>query len=211
MPALALTTDAFVLSQQPPADKFQTCALFSAEHGVLTALQRLSAKPSPKNPRLDLFDEAAFDLESSNQGRTWFLREVRLIRRHAGIGGRGYEALRGASLLASLLARNPVTAETRAKAAELFRSALVALEGGADPELVLFKSLYRFSRDEGYPVAQQWLVSLTADARQAAERLLRTPLSELGAPADRAPAPALRRQLEDYLRGHTDIWVQPRA
>jgi hypothetical protein len=56
--------------------------------------------------RWTCFDEAFLSLESSNQGRTWFVREARILCRSAGIG-RSYEALRAASAFAALIARNP--------------------------------------------------------------------------------------------------------
>lgn len=206
MPALTLQTEAFVLSRRPPSDVFETCTLFAQEQGLLTALQRLPKKTASKTVRLDLFDEAAVVLESSNQGRTWFVRDARLIARAAAIG-RSYEALQAASAIASMIVRNPVPAEGRAAATALLRSALAALAGQANPELVLFKSLYRFGRDEGYPLSQQWLPSLTAELRRAAERLLRTPLADIGSSSEMAHLPALRRRLEEYLREHTDILV----
>ena len=51
---------------------------------------------------LDLFDEAALALESSNQGRTWFVKEARLVTRHPSIGA-SYESLLRASSLAELV------------------------------------------------------------------------------------------------------------
>jgi len=206
LPALTLQTEAFVLARRPPSDVFETCTLFAQEQGLLTALQRLPKKPSAKMVRLDLFDEAAVFLESSNQGRTWFVRDARLIARAAAIG-RSYEALQAASAIASMIARNPVPAEGRAAATALLRAALAALAGQADPELVLLKSLYRFGRDEGYPLSQQWLPSLPAELRREAERLLRTPLADIGSSSGIAHLPNLRRRLEEYLREHTDILV----
>jgi len=39
------------------------------------------AKP-PTPPLLDLFDEAEFGVESSNQGQSWFIKEMWLLSRH---------------------------------------------------------------------------------------------------------------------------------
>ena len=78
------------------ADPFQACILFSAAHGTLHVLQRTPKRPSPGHVQLDLFDEVALILESSNQGRTWFVREVRLLARATAIG-RSYETLQAAS------------------------------------------------------------------------------------------------------------------
>lgn len=202
MPGLPLQTDAFVLSKRPPADTFQTFNVFSAEHGALLILQRLAKKSAGTAVALDLFDEASLFLESSNQGRTWFVKETRLVTRHPDLG-RSYETLVAASALASLVARNPVPEESRLAVASLLRTALAALATGARPDIVYLKSLYCFARDEGYPLKQQWFPLLPAADRATVAPLLNRPLSDQTAPP--AVVHALQRDLENYLRGHTDI------
>jgi recombinational DNA repair protein (RecF pathway) len=200
--AQSLQTDAFVLLKRPPADTFQTFTLFSAEHGSLLALQRVAKKSNSTAAALDLFDEASFMLESSNQGRTWFVKEARVITRQTDLG-RSYEVLRSASDFASLVARNPVNEESRAAVAELLRTALAAFASGIRPDIVYFKSLFRFARDEGYPLKQQWFPTLPASDRTEVAALLNRPLAEQAAAA--AVVARLLRRLEDYLRGHTEI------
>ena len=202
MPGLPLQTDAFVLSKRPPADTFQTFNVFSSEHGALLILQRLGKKSGGAAVALDLFDEASLLLESSNQGRTWFVKEMRLVTRHPDLG-RSYETLVAASALASLVARNPVPEESRVAVASLLRTALAALAAGARPDIVYLKSLYCFARDEGYPLKQQWFPLLPAADRATVAPLLNRPLSDQTAPP--AVVHALQRNLENYLRGHTDI------
>ncbi|HVU24884.1 MAG TPA: hypothetical protein VHE13_12230 [Opitutus sp.] len=205
MPALPLTATGFVLLKRPPADAFQSLTVFSPEHGPLVVLQRLSRKPSAASPPLDLFDEAALQLESSNQGRTWFLREARLVTRHADLG-RSYDALRLASALAALVARNPVAAESRSAVADLLRAALASFAAGARPDIVWFKSLYRFARDEGHPVREHWFPTLPSADRTAAVTLLNQPLS--AQTARPATVERLTARLAEYLRGHTEILIE---
>lgn len=202
MPGLPLQTDAFVLSKRPPADTFQTFNVFSAEHGALLVLQRLAKKSAGTAVALDLFDEASLLLESSNQGRTWFVKETRLVTRHPDLG-RSYETLVAASALASLVARNPVPEESRLAVASLLRTALAALATGARPDIVYLKSLYCFARDEGYPLKQQWFPLLPAADRATVAPLLNRTLSDQTAPP--AVVHALQRNLENYLSSHTDI------
>lgn len=204
MAGLPLQTEAFVLLNRPPSDAFQNFTLFSAEQGTLLVLQRVSKKPSTGSVALDLFDEAALDLESRNQGQTWFVKEARLIRRHATLG-RSYDALRFASALASLVARNPVSADSRIDVATLLRQAFASFAGGARPDLVWFKSLYRFARDEGYPVKEQWFPTLPAADRTVVATLINRPLVEQA--ADAATVARLTSRLGEYLRGHTDVIV----
>jgi hypothetical protein len=211
VPGLPLQTDGFVLLKRPPSDAFQGFNLFSAEHGALLVHQRLP-KPSSRRPgasakaattvALDLFDEVSLRLESSNQGQTWFVQEAQLLTRHADIG-RGYDTLRHASALAALVARNPVHEDSREQVAALLRQAFASFAAGARPDLVWFKSLYCFARDEGYPVKQQWFPMLAVADREAVATLLNRPLAEQTATT--AVVAQLQQRLEDYLRGHTEI------
>ncbi len=205
MPGLTLTTEAFVIERRPPSDAFQTLGLFSAEHGNLLALQRIPKKPSATHVSPDLFDEIAVSIESSNQGRTWFVREARIVTRRASIG-RSYDSLRFASALASVIRRNPVHEESRAGVGRLLRTAFDAFGAAARPDVVYLKSLYLFARDEGYPVKQEWLPSLPAADRAVATEALGRRLGEqesAGADVER-----IRRSLEDYLGSHTEIIIK---
>lgn len=202
MPAQSLQTDAFVLLKRPPADAFQSFTVFSAEHGPLLALQRIAKKAATTSVALDLFDEAALILESSNQGRTWFVKEARLIQRHGEIG-RSYEALQLASALAAVVARNPGDEAGRGAVAGLLRGAFAAFGSGVRPDVVYFKSLYRFARDEGYPLKEQWFPTLPAADRAEVATLLNRPLAEQTAAA--SAVARLQRRLEEYLRGHTEV------
>ena len=143
-------------------------------------------------------------LESSNQGRTWFVKEIRMTTRRSGIG-RSYDALRFASALASVISRNPVHEESRENVARLLRTALDAIASGARPDVVHLKSLYLFARDEGYPVKQEWLPSLGASDAAAARGVLNRRLDAQDATA--ADVARLRRNLEAYLDASTDIIV----
>jgi recombinational DNA repair protein (RecF pathway) len=202
MPGQLLQTEAIVLSRKPPADRFQQLTIFSSLHGGLLCLRRLSAKSASTSAHLDLFDEADFHLESSNQGQTWFLKEARLIARHDGIG-RSYESLRHASAFAAMIVRNPVHEESRASVYALLRQTLAAFGATARPDIVFVKALYCFARDEGYPVKQEWWQGLSPATRDAVADLLNQPVSAQTT-APHAVA-SLTRRLEEYLREHTEI------
>lgn len=193
-----------MIERRPPADAFQTLVLFSAEHGNLLALQRIPRKPSPSHVAPDLFDTISAMLESSNQGRTWFVREVRIVTRRSEIG-RSYDALRFASALVAVIGRNPVHEESRPNVEHLLRTALDAFGTAERPDIVHLKGLFRFARDEGYPVKQDWLPSLPAADRALATAVLNRRLSE----QDSAPAEVarIRRSLEDYLGSRTEIVI----
>lgn len=201
MPGQPLQTTALVLGRQASAsDSFEQLTLFSEEHGLLLGLRRLSTKTA--TPPLDLFDEAELALESSSQGRTWFIKEHRHLRRHPGIG-RSYEALRAAAALAGLVSHNPVPDESRAPIAALLRQSLAALEAGARPDLVWLKALFLFLRDEGYPVKQDWWQQLPAAERDAAARILHQPIA--GQSPDAALVARLTQRLHDWVATDTEI------
>ena len=213
MPGQQLQTTAFILSRQPAgSDAFEQLSIFSSEHGTLQCLVRIPkqntsalgrrSSGSQSEGRLDLFDEAELSLESTNQGRTWFIKEHRLIQRHEGIG-RSYEALKAAAAFATLISRNAVPDESREPITGLLRNSFTALGAGGRPDIVWLKALYSFLRDEGYPVKQQWWPQLPTADRDIAAHLLNQPLA-----AQTADAPAVTkiiRRLEDWIRSETEI------
>lgn len=164
-------------------------------------LQRIGKKANATT-NLDLFDEASLLVETSNQGRTYFLREARVITRQTAIG-RSYDALRFASALAMLITRNTVHEDSRAGVATLLREAFAAFGASARPDIAYFKSLYRFARDEGYPVKEQWFPTLAASDRAEVSTLLNRPLTDQTAATDLVAQ--LQHRFEEYLQHETEI------
>ena len=202
MPGQQLQTTAFILAKLPSgSDAFEQLTAFAAEHGVLHCLRRLPQGKATATP-LDLFDETELWLESSNQGRTWFIKEHRLIQRHDGIG-RSYEALSAAAALGRLLGRNPVPDESREAVVDLLRTTFTALAAGGRPDIVWLKALYCLLRDEGYPVKQQWWPQLADGDRDTAAHLLNQPLA--AQTADAAAVARINRRLEDWVHAETEI------
>lgn len=203
MPGQQLQTTAFVLDRRHSgSDAFEHLTVCSAAEGLLPCLRRMSGKATARATPLDLFDEAELWLESSNQGRTWFIREHRHLTRHPGIGG-SYAALRAAAALAQLITRHPLPEESRAPLVALLRQTLGALDRGARPDLAWFKALYCLLRDEGYPVKQQWWAQLPPAEQAEAARCLRLPLAGQHPPADRIAQ--LTRALEAWVAAETEI------
>ena len=202
MPGQQLQTTAFILAKLPSgSDTFEQLTVFAAEHGVLHCLRRIPQGKATATP-LDLFDETELWLESSNQGRTWFIKEHRLIHRHDGIG-RSYEALSAAAAIGKLLGRNPVPDESREAVADLLRTTFTALAAGGRPDIVWLKALYCLLRDEGYPVKQQWWPQLADADRDSAAHLLNQPLA--AQTADSTTVARITRRLEDWVHAETEI------
>ena len=168
---------------------------------MLPCLRRIPQGKATATP-LDLFDETELWLESSNQGRTWFIKEHRLIQRHDGIG-RSYDALKTAAALGSLLGRNPVPDESREAVADLLRTTFAALAGGGRPDIVWLKALYCLLRDEGYPVKQQWWPQLAPADRDAAAQLLNQPLATQT--ADISTVARIIHRLEAWIGAETEL------
>jgi len=197
-----LQTTAFILARLPSgSDAFEQLTAFSAEHGVLLLLRRVKQTKTSSTP-LDLFDEAELWLESSSQGRTWFVKEHRFIQRHDGIG-RSYDALRAAVAIGQVLARNPVPDESRPAVTELLRTSFGALAAGGRPDLVWVKTLYCLLRDEGYPVKQQWWPGLPAADREIAAQVLNQPVA--GQTAEPSAVARVTKRLEEWVAGETEI------
>lgn len=199
MPGPSLTTEALVLLKHPPAESFQSFTLLSPEHGVMLVRQRTSRKSTAAPPALDLFDNAAFLLETAQQG--WFVKEARVLRHRDGIGR--YETLLHASRLATLVACNARLIEAPVRLHALVEQALDAFAVSDRPDIVYLKSLYRFARDEGHPVREQWQPTLAPADRLLLTEVLHQPLAAQTAPP--AAVTRLRQRLETYLQGHTEI------
>ncbi len=204
MPGQTLQTTGFILQKPPAEDRHQQVLLFSAEGGQMLCFQRISSR-QPAVP-LDLFDEVAATLTSSNQGRTWFFGEVRVQRRFAGIG-LSFAALQEASAFARVLTRNQVHEESRPAVLALLGTALQAWSDGRRADAVALKALYTFARDEGYPVKEDWAASLRGSDRENARRVLNEPLAALEA-IDADSVVRLLESLRRYLRGHAELVVE---
>ena len=211
MPGQQIQTTAFILAKLPSgSDSFEQLTAFSNEQGLLHCLRRFAPARARTPLRgtqeiaapIDLFDEAELWLESSNQGRTWFIKEHRLIQRHEGIG-RSYETLRAAAALSTLVSRNTVADESRDTVVNLLRTTLTALAAGGRPDITWLKALYCFLRDEGYPVKQHWWPDLPVDDREIAAQLLNQPLA--AQTADATTVARINRRLEEWVKAETEI------
>jgi hypothetical protein len=213
MPGQQLQTAALILGRQPSgSDNFEQLTAFSEADGLLVCLARLpksgAAAPARRSSAarsegwLDLFDEAELWLESSSQGRTWFIKEHRLLVRRAGLG-RSYAALQTAAQLARLIQRNPVPDESRTPIATLLRQSLASLETSDRPDLVWIKALFCFLRDEGYPVKQQWWQQLAPADRDAATQILNQPVASQN--PDRSVVIHLTQLLETWVARDTEL------
>lgn len=207
MPGPLHQTEAHVLAKAAHTGDHVVLTCFSPHDGLLTALLRPSRAGKPDAaPAPDLFDHLALELQhgkGSPAGGPWFVREHRILARHAAIG-RDYPTLAAASRLARSITRNPGPEDSRAAIHALLGQAFAALERpGTRPELVYFKSLYCLSRDEGLPLKQEWLPALPPGDRLLVASALNQP-SESPTPAA-ADLTRLTKRLEAYLATGHDL------
>lgn len=210
MPSPLHQTEAHLLALAPHTGDHLVLTCFSAADGLFVAMLRAAraAKPDAA-PAPDLFDRLALDLNHARgapAGGPWFVRDHRILARHAGIG-RDYPTLAAASRLARVVAKNPIPEDSRAAIDALLAQAFAAFaRPGARPDLVLFKSLYLFARDEGLPLKQQWLPSLPPGDREGVARALALPADSPEAPASSDLARVTKR-LEAYLITEADLEI----
>jgi hypothetical protein len=202
-------TDAHVLAKGAHTGDHTVLTCFSPGDGLFTALLRASRGPKTDTaPTPDLFDRLALVLEhgKGSSGGPWFVREHRLLVRHASIG-RDYEPLAAASRLARVVTQNPVPEDSRAAIDALLAQAFAAFARPASrPDLVYFKSLYLLARDEGLPLKQEWLPSLPAADRTLVGSALNFPSDSPDAPRA-ADLVRLTKRLETYLVGEHELRI----
>ena len=202
-------TEAHLLAKAAHTGDHIVLTCFSPADGLLTALLRVPRSPKPDTPPApDLFDRLALTLQhgrNSPGDGPWFVREHRLLSRHAAIG-RDYPTLAAASRLARLVTRNPGPQDSRAAVDALLTQAFAALtRPGTRPEAVYFKSLYCLSRDEGLPLKQEWLPALPSTDRELVAVALNQPADSPAVPA--ADLTRLTKRLEAYLVTEHDLVI----
>jgi len=150
MPGQQLQTEALVLTRKPSADRFQTThRLLGPAWAACSACAGSPRKTTSTSAILDLFDETDLYLETSNEGRTWFIKEARVLLRHEAIG-RSYDALRLASAFVTIIARNPVHEESRAGVYRLLQQTFAAFGSTSRPDLVYLKACTVLRATQGY-------------------------------------------------------------
>lgn len=204
MPGPSASVEALVLAVHPPAESFARLSLFSAEHGTLTAFQRIARKANTQNPALDLFDRCQLVLEPATQGDAWFVKEAQILLRQTTLG-RTYDHLVLASAFAQCLARNPVAVESRGRIWTLLLQALDSFARHSRADVTYFKSLYLFVKDEGYPLRQQWLAGLSGSDQNLVASLLRQPVEAQS--ASPVEVQRLLKHLDRYLRAETELFI----
>lgn len=204
MSSRQLRGSAVLLRQRPHGEKFSSLAFLSAEHGMLHSLSRQSNKPT-FSTKPDLYDQANVILEISKSGTVYFLKDFELTKKRAGIA-RSYKALSSAADLSHLFLSNPTHDENSSAHFELAGKCLDALDRNAIPDAVIIKCLYLYTRDEGYPVKEEWFESLSQRESSAASTILNNPLDKIA--IENSSIQSSLHSLRNYIELRTDIHLE---
>ncbi len=196
-----LNGQACLLDRVPAGENSTRLSFFFRDQGLQQALLRERRKPGPCGP--DLFQIGDVTLRKKSPEAIGFVVEFSLSEDFSGIA-RSYQQLTAASVTTRFFQRNLLHLESYETAWELLVHALRAYAARPLPSATLFKLVYRFARDEGYPVTRGWLHALSTASRVEIETLLRAPLDELVLPEARVLH--WLERLSHYLERETAIY-----
>ncbi|MDQ8203629.1 hypothetical protein [Pelagicoccus sp. SDUM812003] len=195
-----IVPDAIVLKITPSGEKYLRAQLLCPDLGALSAMMRKPGKSTRFS--IDLFDqgEAKLDLKPGKQ--TGFLTDFSHAKKRQGIG-RSYSSLEAASQLSNFLLSNPIHDDNALSTFRLAEKAYDALDRNLPGEAILLKTFFVFSRDEGYPLLEEWASQLDAPTRRSVREILNTPLGELS--MEKSHQSSALQSLRLYLERQTHV------
>ncbi len=200
-----LATEAIVLHKAERGESFLEFGVLSPEHGLVRFRQRLMHGTPSRRPSLpDWLDHLDLSLRRTNEKTLWFVVDAQIHHRHVRIA-QSYEAMESAAVLTRLLLRNLDHLDSRTAIFTLLRDALNAWESRGLPRVTLLKALYRFAREEGFPVKETWWRRLPTTLRTTAAHLLNAPLARIDSTPEETDA--LLASLQEWL--HRDAGFLP--
>lgn len=203
----SIEADALVLRREARGEAFWLVWVLTREQGLVRILQRRpSSRRGIASNVLEPLDRVELWLEQGgggDEGAPWFVRESRLVA-HPDALARHYAGFLRAGRFAALMARNGEWLDPPEPAFRLTVGALAAWSQGKPADPVYLKALFRWLRQEGLPVLQDWLDRFEADEAQALESALTTP-SDQWSEAELGRAAAWCESLEAWIRARTEI------
>ncbi len=198
-----METEAILLVQSQTGENTKRLSFLAPAHGHLTVFKKMGKSISRK-AQPDLFDTATLHIKTSKDGRYNHLSSYHPTSRRSQIAKK-YEHFQAACNLASFMNRNAEWIEDSTSTFRLLEKALDAFnESEVKPAVILLKMYYSLLQQEGYPVRQDWRVSLPAIDQQTLAVLLHKPLVDLqGFTADSSGF--LLGKLLTWSRQHTSF------
>jgi len=202
MPALVQTIEGTILDRVETGESHLRISLFSGKDGLKAVLLRIY-KRNRSLPPPDLFDDVEFNVNiSPNSNGIPFVKDFQIMRKRAKIAHH-HLRFRVTSSLARLFLDNGHHLQDTIPVYQLLINALSALEDGLDPMTIWLKTLFRFGRNEGLPVKQDWLANLSREESKFAIFTLTTPVAEQDPKA--ANVLNLVRSLRSWLNAETEL------
>ena len=174
MSTIAHSLEGIALSRVEAGENHLRISVFSETLGLQTVLFRKDRR-NRANDLPDLFDEIELSLAPPRSSGFRFVREYRVIAKKRELA-HDHRRFQVASDLALLFLENGQHLLEPKPFSDLLRSALSALCKGGNPQVVYFKALFLFAREEGLPVKESWLSDLAKDERTRVRTILRRPV-----------------------------------
>ena len=202
MVAQAVPLRGLILKREASGEQFYRLHILSEASGTLLVLMRRPKKNIRSGSTPDLFDEIEAVLEKKGDGGFGFIKEVHILNRRRDLA-KSFISLEQACEWANILIKNLPRDMEQDSVYQLTTRALDAWEQRKQPEAVLFKCLFVYARDEGYPVKHDWFETLTHHHRTAVASIINTPIDQLNMPAEEVRK--WNDALKHYIKHHTDI------
>lgn len=203
MPKPSISLRGIALRIESRGENFRSIFILSPEVGSIHSLQRISVRKNPTS-RIDLFDEGDFLLQTESDPHSGFISDFELKKRRTELS-HSYAAFRAASEFARILSLNAAHTENQEEVFSLVRRGLNAWESGIAPQATLFKCLYLYCRNEGYPIKEEWIARLSPQSHEAATQIISQPLADIKVEPSRIDDSL--HQLLAYFRHQTHIRV----
>ena len=198
-----LEVSGVVLNQEQAGESHRRVYLFH-ENGLTAFLFRYMRHGSfARLP--DFLDEVECLLNPPKSGAGLsFVREFKVLSSQRELA-RNAESFLAASQLARFYLDNGAHLLDPAPHFCLLKKGMDAIPRAGNPNLVLLKVYFEFSRMEGLPVRESWLHSLGTEDRTKAEALLFRPVHEFTVVADELIS--LLTSLKTWMNGETELRV----
>ena len=163
-------------------------------------MKRLSN--SKTSPLPDLFDDIdGFTYISSEQSPK-FLHDFQIIKRRLNLIKR-YDAFQIASEIADKIIKNARNIEDIPRLYFYTHKAIDALDSLLSPQAVRIKFLYALTKQEGYPVIEDFYENLSKPMQQLFAYIVKTPTKDM--PEIDSRAEAIADKFVDWIKFNTDI------
>ena len=173
MPNPDLHIRGILLNQEDTGENFLRLSIFCNE-GLRRCLLRKVRKLSSISPP-DFFDELEITLHfSENQGLP-FVKEYQVVEKRMSIS-QDRACFDAAGFLARFYITNGEHLLESTRFFQILQNALGSLSAHGHAPTVLLKSLFLFSREEGLPVKESWLLGLSKDYAKIAHTVLSQPV-----------------------------------